>query len=67
MAMCVYLYDCPIFIYYLFFRLVPMGHCVLFKDVLSFVFQTFDFPVLCFCFCVLCHVLLVELVAQSRC
>ena len=31
-----------------------MGHCVLCKDVLSFVFQTFDFQVLCFVFCVLC-------------
>ena len=30
------------------------GHCVLCKDVLSFVFQTFDFQVLCFGFCVLC-------------
>ena len=28
------------------------GHCVLCKDVLSFVFQTFDFQVLCFGFCV---------------
>ena len=43
------------------------GHCVLCKDVLSFVFQTFDFQVLCFGFCVLCPVLLVELVAQPRC
>ena len=34
------------------------GHCVLCKDVLSFVFQTFDFQVLCFGFCVLCPVLL---------
>ena len=34
------------------------GHCVLCKDVLSFVFQTFDFHVLCFGFCVLCPVLL---------
>ena len=32
--------------------------CVLCKDVLSFVFQTFDFQVLCFGFCVLCPVLL---------
>ena len=32
------------------------GHCVLCKDVLSFVFQTFDFQVLCFGFCVLCPV-----------
>ena len=24
------------------------GHCVLCKDVLSFMFQTFDFQVLCF-------------------
>ena len=30
------------------------GHCVLCKDVLSFVFQTFDFQVLSFGFCVLC-------------
>ena len=30
-------------------------HCVLYKDVLSFVFQTFEFQVLCFGFCVLCH------------
>ena len=29
------------------------GHCVLCKDVLSFVFQTFEFQVLCFVFCVL--------------
>ena len=36
----------------------PLGHCVLCKDVLSFVFQTFDFQVLCFGFCVLCPVLL---------
>ena len=43
------------------------GHCVLCKSVLSFVFQTFDFQVLCFCFGVLCLVLLVELVAQPRC
>ena len=34
------------------------GHCVLCKDVLNFVFQTFDFQVLCFGFCVLCPVLL---------
>ena len=36
------------------------GHCVLCKDVLSFVFQTFDFQFLCFGFkiCVLCPVLL---------
>ena len=34
------------------------GHCVLCKDVLCFVFQTFDFQVLCFGFCVLCPVLL---------
>ena len=34
------------------------GHWVLCKDVLSFVFQTFDFQVLCFGFCVLCPVLL---------
>ena len=34
------------------------GHCVLCRDVLSFVFQTFDFQVLCFGFCVLCPVLL---------
>ena len=34
------------------------GHCVLCKDVLSFVFQTFDFQVLCFGFCVLFPVLL---------
>ena len=34
------------------------GHCVLCMDVLSFVFQTFDFQVLCFGFCVLCPVLL---------
>ena len=34
------------------------GHCVLCKDVLSFVFRTFDFSVLCFGFCVLCPVLL---------
>ena len=34
------------------------GHCVLCKDVLSFVYQTFDFQVLCFGFCVLCPVLL---------
>ena len=27
------------------------GHCVLCKDVLSFVFQTFDFCVLAFVFC----------------
>ena len=27
------------------------GHCVLCKDVLSFVFQTFDFQVLCFVSC----------------
>ena len=33
-------------------------NCVLCKDVLSFVFQTFDFQVLCFGFCVLCPVLL---------
>ena len=37
----------------------PLGHCVLCNDVLSFVFQTFDFQVLlfwllCFVFCVLC-------------
>ena len=32
-----------------------MGHCVLCKGILSFVFQTFDFQVLCFGFCVLCH------------
>ena len=43
------------------------GHCVLSKDVLSFVFQTFDFQVLCFGFYVLCPVLMVELVAQPRC
>ena len=43
------------------------GHCVLCKDVLSFVFPTFDFQVLCFGFCDLCPVLLVELVAQPRC
>ena len=43
------------------------GHCVLCKDVLSFVFQTFDFHVLCFGFCVLCPVVLVERVAQPRC
>ena len=32
------------------------GHCVLCNDALSFVFQTFDFQVLCsgFCVCVLC-------------
>ena len=35
-----------------------MGHCVLCKDVLSFVFQTFDFQVLCFGSCVLCPALL---------
>ena len=34
------------------------GLCVLYKDVFSFVFQTFDFQVLCFGFCVLCPVLL---------
>ena len=34
------------------------GHCVLCKDVLSFVFQTFDFQFLCFGFGVLCPVLL---------
>ena len=34
------------------------GHCVLCKDVLSFVYQTFDFQVLCFGFCFLCPVLL---------
>ena len=34
------------------------GHCVLCKDVLSFVFQPFDFQVLCFGFCFLCPVLL---------
>ena len=34
------------------------GHCVLCKDVLSFVFQTFDFQFLCFGFCVFCPVLL---------
>ena len=34
------------------------GHCVLCKDVLSFVFQIYDFQVLCFGFCVLCPVLL---------
>ena len=43
------------------------GHCVLCKDVLSFVFQTFDFQVLFFGFCVLCPVVLVERVAQPRC
>ena len=32
------------------------GHCVLCKDVLSFVFQTLYFQVLCFGFCVLCPV-----------
>ena len=36
------------------------GHCVLCKDVLSFVFQTFDFQVLCFGFCALCLVLLIN-------
>ena len=36
----------------------PLGYCVLCKDVLSFVFKTFDFQVLCFDFCVLCPVLL---------
>ena len=34
------------------------GHCVLCKNVLSFVFQIYDFQVLCFGFCVLCPVLL---------
>ena len=34
------------------------GHCVLCKDVLSFVFQTFYFQVLCFGFRVVCPVLL---------
>ena len=34
------------------------GHCVLCKDVFSFVFQTYDIQVLCFGFCVLCPVLL---------
>ena len=29
------------------------GHCVLCKDVLSFVFQTFDFQILCFGLCFL--------------
>ena len=33
------------------------GHFVLCKDVLSFVFQYYDFQVLCFGFCVLCPVL----------
>ena len=41
-----------------FFSLSSLGHCVLCKDVLSLVFQTFDFQVLCFGFCVLCPVLL---------
>ena len=35
------------------FSLSPLGHCVLCKDVLSFVLQTFDFQFLCFGFCVL--------------
>ena len=37
------------------FSLSPLGHCVLCKDVLSFVFQllTFKFCVLAFVFCVL--------------
>ena len=43
------------------------GHCVLCKDVLSFVSQTFEFQVSCFGFCVLCPVLLIELVAQPCC
>ena len=43
------------------------GHCVLCKDVLSFVFHTFDFQVLWFGFCVLCPVLLEEPVVQPRC
>ena len=34
------------------------GHCVLCKAVLSFVFQNYDFQVLCFGFCVLYPVLL---------
>ena len=34
------------------------GHCVLCKDVLSYVFQTFDFQVLGLGVCVLCLVLL---------
>ena len=43
------------------------GHSVLCKDVLSFVSQTFDVQVLCFGFCVLCPVFLIERVAQPRC
>ena len=58
MAMWVYLYNCPVVIYYCSFSLSPLGHCVLCKGVLSFVFQSFDFQVLCFGFCVLCPVLL---------
>ena len=36
------------------FSLSPLEHYVLYKDVLSFLFQTFEFSVLCFGFCVLC-------------
>ena len=39
------------------FSLSRLGHCVLYKDVLCFVFQTSDFQVYCFGFCVLCYVL----------
>ena len=42
-------------------------HCVLCKDVLCFVFQTFDFQVLFFGVCVLRPVFLVERVAQPHC
>ena len=38
------------------FSLSLLGHCVLYKDVLSFVFQTLNFQVLCFGFFVLCPV-----------
>ena len=54
---CEYTCMIVIFLFTAFsFSLSPSGHCVLCKDVLSFVFPTFDFHVLCFGFCVLCFV-----------
>ena len=51
-----YLYDCHILCTTFSFSLSLLGHCALCKDVLSFVFQTFDFQVLCFVFLLLCFV-----------